>query len=60
MDLAGELGEQGFRWIFIVHGHGAPNHNRMPDQAGDSVHDTYGGWMVHLRGLLPVASFART
>jgi creatinine amidohydrolase len=56
MDLAGELGEQGFRWIFIVHGHGAPNHNRMLDQAGDYFHDTYGGWMVHLRGLLPVAT----
>jgi creatinine amidohydrolase/Fe(II)-dependent formamide hydrolase-like protein len=56
MDLAGELGEQGFRWIFVVHGHGAPNHNRMIDQAGDYFHDTYGGWMVHLRGLLPVAT----
>src|SRR4029453_7057323 len=33
MDLAGELGEQGFRWIFVVHGHGAPNHNRVIDQA---------------------------
>ena len=54
MDLASELGEQGFRWVFIVHGHGAPNHNRMLDQAGDYFHDTYGGWMVHLCGLLPV------
>jgi creatinine amidohydrolase/Fe(II)-dependent formamide hydrolase-like protein len=54
MDLASELGEQGFRWVFIVHGHGAPNHNRMLDQAGDYFHDTYGGQMVHLCGLLPV------
>jgi creatinine amidohydrolase/Fe(II)-dependent formamide hydrolase-like protein len=54
MDLAGELGEQGFRWIFVMHGHGAPNHNRMLDDAGDFFHDTYGGWMVHLRGLAPV------
>lgn len=58
MDLASELGEQGFRWIFIVHGHGAPNHNRMLDEAGDFFHDTYGGWMVHLRGLVPVATAA--
>ena len=57
MDLGDELGGQGFRWIFVVHGHGAPNHNRMLDQAGDYFHDTYGGWMVHLAGLLPV-SFA--
>ena len=27
MDLASDLGEQGFRWIFIVHLHRGPNHN---------------------------------
>ena len=53
MDLAGELGEQGFRWVFIVHGHGSPHHNLMLDQAGDFFRDTYGGRMVHLRGLQP-------
>jgi creatinine amidohydrolase len=52
MDLATELGEQGFRWVFIVHVHGAPNHNRMLDQAGDYFRDTYGGRMVHLMGLM--------
>ncbi len=34
MDLATELGEQKFKWIFVVHGHGAPNHVRALDQAG--------------------------
>jgi creatinine amidohydrolase/Fe(II)-dependent formamide hydrolase-like protein len=53
MDLATELGEQGFRWVFIIHGHGAPIHNRALDQAGDYFHDTYGGTMVHLLGLMP-------
>jgi creatinine amidohydrolase len=56
MDLGTELGDQGFRWIFIVHGHGAPNHNRMLDQASDYFTDTYGGHMVHLLGLLPVVT----
>jgi creatinine amidohydrolase/Fe(II)-dependent formamide hydrolase-like protein len=56
MDLATELGEQGFRWVFIVHVHGAPVHNRALDQAGDFFHDTYGGRMVHLWGLVPVLS----
>jgi creatinine amidohydrolase/Fe(II)-dependent formamide hydrolase-like protein len=55
MDLATELGEQGFRRIFIVHGHGAPYHNLMLDQAGDYFRDTYNGKMVHLRGLVPSA-----
>lgn len=51
MDLATELGEQGFRWIFIVHTHGAPNHNRMLQQACDYFRDVYGGHMVHLSNL---------
>ena len=55
MDLATELGEQGFRRVFIMHGHGAPYHNLMLDQAGDYFRDTYGGRMVHLRGLVPTA-----
>ena len=55
MDLATELGEQGFKWVFIFHGHGAPFHNLMLDQACDYFRDTYGGRMVHLRGLVPTA-----
>jgi len=31
MDLATELGEQGFRRIFVMHGHGSPFHNQMLD-----------------------------
>jgi len=54
MDLATELGEQGFRRIFVVHAHGAPNHSRALEQAGDYFRDTFGGHMVHLAGLLPV------
>lgn len=55
MDLATELGEQEFRWVFIMHGHGAPFHNLVLDQAGDYFRDSYGGRMVHLRGLEPTA-----
>ena len=51
MDLVMELGEQGFKHGFIVHGHGAPNHNRALHQVSDFFHDTYGGEMVHLLGL---------
>jgi creatinine amidohydrolase/Fe(II)-dependent formamide hydrolase-like protein len=51
MDLADALGEQGFRWIFVVDGHGSPIHNRSLDEAGDYFHDTHGGRMVHLNGL---------
>lgn len=51
MDLATELGEQGFRWVFITHGHGSPLHNRALHQAGDYFRDSYGGHMVNLVGL---------
>jgi len=53
MDLATDLGEQGFRWIFIVHPHLSPTHNRFLNQAGDYFHGTYGGHMVNLGGFLP-------
>ena len=54
MDLAAALGDQGFKWIMVVHVHGAPMHIRALDQAGDFFHDTYGGRMVNLWGLIPV------
>jgi creatinine amidohydrolase/Fe(II)-dependent formamide hydrolase-like protein len=51
MDLADQLGQQGFQWVFVIHGHGAPNHNRVLKQACDYFRDTYGGHMVNLNGL---------
>lgn len=54
MDLGTELGEQGFRWAMIVHVHGSPLHIGALDEAGDYFHDTYGGTMTNLWGLLPV------
>jgi creatinine amidohydrolase len=52
MDLASELGEQGFKWIFVIHNHGSPEHNLMLDQAGDYFRDVYKGKMVNLAGML--------
>ncbi|MBV9302175.1 MAG: creatininase family protein [Acidobacteriaceae bacterium] len=54
MDVANELGDQGFRWIFLVHNHGAPNNQKALNQASDYFHDVYGGAMVNLFGLRPV------
>ena len=52
MDLATELGDQRFMWIFIMHAHGSPIHNIALDQAGEYFHDTYGGHMVNLFGMV--------
>jgi creatinine amidohydrolase/Fe(II)-dependent formamide hydrolase-like protein len=51
MDLGADFGEQGFRWIFLMHMHGAPEHNRALDEAGEYFRDTYGGRMINLTGL---------
>jgi creatinine amidohydrolase len=56
MDLGDDLGEQGFRWVFIVHGHGSPPHNHVLDQAAHYFDETYGGRMVHLLGAMPARS----
>jgi len=52
MDLATDIGEQGFRWIFVVHSHLAPSHSRALNQAGDYFHDIYRGHMVHLASII--------
>ncbi len=51
MDIATELGEQGFRYIFILHGHGSPSHNMALDQAGLYFKDEFGGEMHNLFGI---------
>ncbi|MEO6444014.1 MAG: creatininase family protein [Gemmatimonadaceae bacterium] len=53
MDLATQLGDQGFRWVFVINGHGSPLHNRALDQAGDYFRDVFGGRMVNIDGLEP-------
>jgi creatinine amidohydrolase len=54
MDLATDLGEQGFKWVFIMHGHGSPPHNQALDDASAFFRETYKGQMVHLAGLMEV------
>src|SRR5690606_7273920 len=43
-------GEAGFRSVFVINSHGAPNHNRYLEQACDYFTDTYGGRMLHISG----------
>ena len=49
-DLADNLGQQGFRFVFVVNGHGDANHDRALDLAGDFFTVSYRGFMVHLLG----------
>ena len=49
-DLADDLGQQGFRNVFVINGHSDPNHDRALDLAGDVFSSSYRGFMVHLLG----------
>jgi creatinine amidohydrolase len=61
MDLASEFGEAGFRWIFVIHGHGALSHQLALDQAADYFNDVYHGNMVHLTGIdIPSTAVRKT
>jgi creatinine amidohydrolase len=55
MDLADDLGDAGFKWIFAVSLHGGPLHNRAMDDAARYFNDTFNGHMVNLTGLARVA-----
>jgi creatinine amidohydrolase/Fe(II)-dependent formamide hydrolase-like protein len=54
MDLATDLGEAGFKWVFVLTMHGGPTHNQALDQAAQYFNDTYAGRMVHVTGLASV------
>jgi creatinine amidohydrolase/Fe(II)-dependent formamide hydrolase-like protein len=54
LDLADSLRSHGFKWVFLVHIHGAPLHNQMLDEASDYFTESSGGRMVHLMGLAAV------
>jgi creatinine amidohydrolase/Fe(II)-dependent formamide hydrolase-like protein len=54
VDIASAIGAQGFRWVFVVHGHGAPSHNRALDAAAAHFNRSYGGRMVHLSGIADI------
>ena len=50
-DIGGQLAENGFTWIFVTNGHGAPTHNIALNEACDFVSETYGVTMLHLTAL---------
>ena len=54
MDLATDVGDAGFKWVFVLTMHGGPTHNQALDQAAQYFNETYGGRMVHVTGLTSV------
>ena len=50
-DLGGQIAQNGFKWIFVINGHGAPTHNIAINEACDFVSDTFRVTMLHLTAL---------
>ena len=40
-DIGARIAENGFKWIFVMNGHGAPTHNIALNEASDFVSETY-------------------
>ena len=50
-DIGARIAENGFKWIFVMNGHGAPTHNIALNEASDFVSETYSVTMLHVTGL---------
>jgi creatinine amidohydrolase len=50
-DLGAQIAQNGFKWIFVMNGHGAPTHNIAINEACDFVSETFRVTMLHLTGL---------
>ena len=51
-DLGAQVAQNGFKWIFVLNGHGAPTHNVAINEACDFVSETFRVTMLHITTLL--------
>jgi creatinine amidohydrolase/Fe(II)-dependent formamide hydrolase-like protein len=47
-DIGGQLAENRFKWLFVLHGHGAPTHNIAISDACDFVSETFRVTMLNV------------
>ena len=50
-DVGAQIAQNGFKWIFVTNGHGAPTHNMAINEACDFVSESFGVTMLHLTAL---------
>ena len=50
-DIGGQLAQNGFTWIFVMNGHGAPTHHAAVNEASDFISDTFNVTMLNVSGL---------
>lgn len=50
-DVGGQLAQNRFKWIFVIHGHGAPTHNLAISEACDFISETFKITMLNLMSM---------
>ncbi|MEW6732774.1 MAG: creatininase family protein, partial [Acidobacteriota bacterium] len=50
-DIAGQIAENKFKWIFLIHGHAGPNHNRALNDACDFISTTFKITMLNISSI---------
>ena len=50
-DIGSQLAQNGFKWIFVLNGHGAPSHGIASDEACDFVSERFGVTMLDVSAL---------
>ena len=50
-DIGAEIAQNGFNWIFVLTGHGAPTNSIAVNEACDFVSESFGVSMLHISGL---------
>ncbi len=50
-DIGAQLAQNGFKWIFVLNGHGAPSHGVASDEACDFVSERFGVTMLDVTAL---------
>ena len=54
-DIGAQLAQNGFEWIFVLNGHGAPSHGIATDDACDFVSERFGVTMLDASALFRAA-----
>jgi creatinine amidohydrolase len=50
-DIGAQLAQNGFKWIFVLNGHGAPSHGVATDEACDFISERFGVTMLDVSAL---------
>jgi len=50
-DIGAQIAQNGFKWIFVLNGHGAPTHHMAVNDACDFVSDVFNATMLNVSAL---------